>query len=142
MSSLETRIKALAAHLGCDSEDIAEGYDDTRFEYGRKEYCVLTDAEADDACAECIAESLWAFNTSFLRAHVAREHQAALDALDAVRGRLCEDANPLVLALIKDFDHLVADAVRADGRGHFLNSYDGEEGEARVDGETFYIYRA
>ncbi len=28
-----------------------------------------------------------------------------------------------------------------DGRGHTLSGYDGEEQEAEVDGETFYIYR-
>ena len=28
-----------------------------------------------------------------------------------------------------------------DGRGHTLSSYDGEENEETVDGETYYIYR-
>lgn len=32
-------------------------------------------------------------------------------------------------------------AIRADGRGHFMSSYDGEENEEIVEGETFYIYR-
>jgi hypothetical protein len=40
-----------------------------------------------------------------------------------------------------DIDSLVEDAISADGRGHFLSSYDGDENEETVNGQTFYIYR-
>jgi hypothetical protein len=33
------------------------------------------------------------------------------------------------------------DDARMDGRGHSLSSYDGNENEETVEGETFYIYR-
>ena len=33
------------------------------------------------------------------------------------------------------------DIIGADGRGHFLSSYDGNENEITIDDETFYIYR-
>jgi hypothetical protein len=33
------------------------------------------------------------------------------------------------------------EAISADGRGHFLNHYDGGEEEAEVGGTTFYAYR-
>jgi hypothetical protein len=54
---------------------------------------------------------------------------------------LCEDANPPVEALIKDMDHFVSDAISADGRGHFLSSYDSEEQETEIDSITYYYYR-
>jgi hypothetical protein len=60
----------------------------------------------------------------------------ALEALDTVRERLCERANPLVLALIEDQRYFVHDAKIADGRGHFLAGYDGEECEQ--DGWCLY----
>jgi len=29
-----------------------------------------------------------------------------------------------------------------DGRAHFLSSYDGEENEVNVNGNTYYVYRS
>lgn len=52
-----------------------------------------------------------------------------------------ENANDTFYNLIDDFDSFVDDAVRADGRGHFLSGYDGEEGEEQVNGTWYYIYR-
>lgn len=43
------KIEALAKYLGCDVEDITQGYDDDHFEYGNEEYAVYTDDEADQA---------------------------------------------------------------------------------------------
>jgi hypothetical protein len=42
----------------------------------------------------------------------------------------CEDANETIAALITDIDEFIEDAICADGRGHFLNGYDGEEYES------------
>ena len=53
-----------------------------------------------------------------------------------VQGRY-EDGNQELLRLIDDIDEFVEDAIRADGRGHFLSSYDGDENE---EGD-YYIYR-
>lgn len=50
---------------------------------------------------------------------------------------LCENANPLVMALIDDINDFIYDAIIADGRGHFLSWYDGKEHEQN----EFYIYR-
>jgi hypothetical protein len=41
--------------------------------------------------------------------------------------------------MIKDMDDFVDDAIGADGRGHFLSHYDGNEVEDRESG--LYIYR-
>ena len=50
-----------------------------------------------------------------------------------------------MLKLIDDIDEFCKDAISADGRGHFLNGYDGNEYEQsfKYKGEsyTFYLYR-
>ncbi len=43
--------------------------------------------------------------------------------------------------MIEDEDEFVSQAISADGRGHFLNTYDGNENEQTIEGTTFYIYR-
>jgi hypothetical protein len=42
-----------------------------------------------------------------------------------------------IRALLTDEDDLVDEAISADGRGHFIATYDGEEAEAG----RFYVYR-
>jgi len=98
------------------------------------EYIVLTDEEADERCADYIRESLWAFNPDFLAAHSCAPSEA-FEAI-AANGK-CESNSEIIEEMIDDFDEFVADAIRADGRGHFLAPHDGDEIEA---GE-FYIYR-
>jgi hypothetical protein len=62
-------------------------------------------------------------------------------ALGKMQGKLCEGANELVRALIEDMDAFIEDAIGADGRGHFLSSYDGNEEEIKINDEYFYAYR-
>jgi hypothetical protein len=38
-------------------------------------------------------------------------------------------------------DDFVKDAISADGRGHFLNKYDGKEIEVVINGAVLYVYR-
>jgi hypothetical protein len=128
--------EALAKYLEVEIEEVEEGYSDDTFEVGRKEYLVLTDDEADEKAKEYILESVWAFNPDFLAAH-AREGIDA-DVIKAIQANeKCEGNNKALLALIEDKEHFVSDAILSDGRGHFLNTYDGEENE---EGE-FFIYR-
>ena len=59
---------------------------------------------------------------------------------NAARVAARDAAHGAILALIHkcgNFDSFVQHAIAADGRGHFLSSYDGEENEA---GE-FFVYR-
>jgi hypothetical protein len=45
---------------------------------------------------------------------------------------------------IKDFideDDFIEAVIEADGRGHTLSSYDGNENEVSFDDEWYYIYR-
>jgi hypothetical protein len=60
--------------------------------------------------------------------------------------KMSPSANEAIIAMIKDFDHFVEDAVRCDGRGHFLAPYDFEENYASFSNEegknvTYFIYR-
>ena len=139
-----SQVKALADHLACDVQDVEEsrhGGEGAHRAHG-KDFLVLTDDEADDACRARILDSLWAFNADFIASHVRpRLNDAATKALAKTQGELCEDANDLVRAIIHDIDAFVADAVRSDGRGHFVSSYDGEEHEVRVGDDFFYLYR-
>src|SRR5262245_39617551 len=91
----------------------------------------------DRAARRAVIDSLWAFNTSFIVGFLARHHRAARHAFGSpdveraikkVQESLCEDAGPLIRVLIGP--HLTAfveEAISADGRGHFLSQYDGEE---------------
>ena len=137
-----TKKQALATFLDCETEDLEwtcmMASIMTVPEHGNADYLVLTSAEADKACRAYILDSLWAFNADFIAAHsrtlLSRD---AIAALAEMQNRLCESANELVKALIDDLDRFIADAIEADGRGHFLSSYDGEEGEQG----QYYIYR-
>jgi hypothetical protein len=141
-----TKQEALANYLGIvDQDDLekakqddyfVEGYNENVFEHGSQQYLVLTDEEADEMAKEQILDSLWAFNASFIVCH-AKDGINDAKAIKLVQEKLCEDATPLIRALLKDEDHFVNDAISSDGRGHFLSSYDGEENE---EGE-YFIYR-
>ncbi len=104
------------------------------------DYLVLTDDEADKIAKNYIKETVWAFNKSFLNCH----SEAISEIDDKYFAKLqegCESVNKAIWAMIDDKEHFIKDAILADGRGHFLSTYDGEENETKVDGEWFYIYR-
>ncbi len=128
------------------TEDVSAVYNESweTFEIIGQEYKVYTDEEADEAAADYIKESLWAFNAEFILAHseasretTAREDEEIIKALRQIQESLCESANALVKALISDIDTFIDDAIEADGRGSFLSPYDGEEHESG----NFYIFR-
>ena len=107
-------------------------------------YLVLTEEEADQKAGEEIRNSLWAFNADFIIQHCKNfekmdicEIEAAEKSLRYAQENCCENANGLVYALIDDIDEFIEDAINADGRGHFISYYDGEENEQN----NFYIYR-
>jgi hypothetical protein len=61
--------------------------------------------------------------------------------LEAIQSKKCEGANNAILSIIEKtdggIDGFVEEAISADGRGHFLSSYDGDENEK----DGFFIYR-
>ena len=137
---MNNKIKALAKSLEIKAKDITEEND--YFNANGAEYLVLTDEEADERAKEYILESVWAFNADFII-----EHSNALDFDEASKkvveaiAEQCESGNEAMKKLIDDLDEFVSDAVSADGRGHFLSGYDGEENEEEINGTTYYIYR-
>ena len=131
------RVVALSKHLELTEEEEKEIHYESNDTYcfGNEDYMVLTDDEADEKVAEYIKETVWAFNPSFLSCHSGIDE----DVFKLLQDK-CESSNEAILKLIKDFDHFVQDAVRSDGRGHFLSGYDGEENDHEHDNETYYIY--
>lgn len=105
------KVLALAKHLEIDPSDIEEKND--IFEAERAEYMILTDREADEKWDEAL--------DSYLE--------------DCVYPELPEQ-----FRCYFDDEKWKRDA-RMDGRGHSLSSYDGEEYEETIEGETYYIYR-
>lgn len=122
-----------------ESDDIQETTWDS-FEVHANEYMVLTDGEADNKASEYIKESLWAFNADFIIQNTDLPWEAK-EMIESFQRDKCEGANETIAAMITDIDDFIEAAISADGRGHFLNTYDGEENEIFVNGETFYIYR-
>jgi len=135
----DCRADALAEFLSVALEDVQEAsYGENTYDAEGGEWLVLMEAEADDAAREAIRESVWAFRPEFLASYVPDGIDA--DTLQAIQGERCEDANAPILALVEagsGFADFASDAIAADGRGHFLSHYDGEEHDA---GE-FYVYR-
>ena len=157
---LEDALKKFLVQQGEFSEDevselvIVKNWDSYytwyRFDVCGGEYLVMDDGHAYAAAFREISQSLWAFNADFILDHLKDEIKSAdypvdLDnleeGLEVLQEKLCEGANAIIHALIDDLEDFVDDAIAADGRGHFISSYDGEEHEVTVDGETYYIYR-
>lgn len=126
---------ALARYLGCKVKELVEERNGA-FSYGKEEYLVLTDSEADDAVKDYIKESVWSFNASFLSCQTGLPEEVFIALQDK-----CESANDTIMELIEHhgegFNSFVEEAVSSDGRGHFISAYDGEENE---EGE-YFIYR-
>ncbi|CAB4126624.1 hypothetical protein UFOVP75_18 [uncultured Caudovirales phage] len=140
----QNRKNALVSFLDVNDDDVYAGLrdedtdpdEDTEFDNSGKTYLVLTDDEANKRARDYIEQSLWAFRPEFIVEHT----DLPCEATEMVAGfcqAKCEDANDTIRALIKDLDAFVQDAINADGRGHFMSSYDGQEHEH----EGFYIYR-
>lgn len=139
----EARVSALAELLGEDVEDwSAESWDECLFSsVGGREYLVLSDAEADERTREYIEQTVWAFRAEWLAHYMPAG--VDVDVVELLQEK-CEganganDANDALVAMLADrFDEFVEDSIGADGRGHFLSSYDGCEEEAGA----FYVYR-
>jgi enamine deaminase RidA (YjgF/YER057c/UK114 family) len=134
LPEVNERVTALATFLECGSDDIDEESNNC-YSMGGQEYLVLTDSEADEEVVENVKQSAWAFNASFLSGYTGLPEEM----FTAVQEK-CEGANDAILRCIEQagsIEDFASDAVSADGRGHFLSGYDGDENE---QGE-YFIYR-
>jgi len=99
-----------------------------------EDYLVLTDEEADEKVYEYIADTVWGFTPSFLSGYTGIDEEVFVTLQEAGK----YDA---IRSMIQDFDAFVEAAVSADGRGHFLATYDHNEYDVTVYDTTYYIYR-
>lgn len=110
---IDPKVQALCLHFGVTPDQVSERRDEYSVEGEPGTYRVLSDDEAD------------------------QEWDQALESyLDDCL--LCE--LPDIAKQYFDREAWKRDA-RFDGRAHCLARYDGNEYEAQVDGEWFYIYR-
>ena len=90
------------------------------------EYAIaFTDEIADYAAKQYIEDSLWAFNASFL----AEMTDLPEEMFSGLQDK-CEGANDAFLKVVQStcgLDTFVDVAIAADGRGHFMSSYDDDE---------------
>ena len=95
-------------------DDITEAnYGNYTYEYGREEYFVVTDDEADELWEEYLDNYIEEVILPEINKHYRNYFDNESWKKDA----------------------------RMDGRGHSLSSYDGYEYSEEINGETYYIYR-
>lgn len=122
-------------------EDFCSNECDEVEEFDNDDYYILTDEEADEKAKQYIEDSLWAFTPSFLASMTDFDEEIFQAIAD--NGK-CESNNDVIYNTIQKtcgIDDFVSAAISADGRGHFMSSYDGCENEETVNDTTFYIYR-
>lgn len=128
----DTPETALAKYLEIDVEEAKELIES-------EDYLVLTDSEADEKVREYIEDTLWAFSADFIIGECGLD-LSGVNSLRKMQKEACEGAQGFIKSLIEKtcgLDSFIESAISADGRGHFIAQYDGEEGE---QGE-YYIYR-
>lgn len=133
MENLNARMKALANFLGANGVSYNESTG--IFNTCDKEYYVFTDDEANKRVEEYIKETLWAFNPKFIH-----DMTNIDERMIRVIVNECENSNEVIEKLIIatcGIDRFIQKAVECDGRGHFINTWDGEENEE----DGYLIYR-
>lgn len=120
-----------------DLEDIS--IDGVRVTVQGTDYTAGNEEEMTEAVTEDIKQTLWAFNSSFL----ANQTDLPEEVFTALQPQ-CENANDAIEKLIDrscGMESFVESAVSEDGRGHFLNRYDGTEENTTVEGTKYFAYR-
>lgn len=135
---------ALAMMLDLNHEDIEDitEYDDYKWCVQGTDYYCGDEEEMNEKTEEYIENSLWAFNKSFLGSYgsLAKMDCDIVDkVLDPIQQE-CESGNEAVKGLVdwdENKDEIVSDAIRSDGRAHFLNHWDSTE----LSYGKYYAYR-
>lgn len=88
-----------------------------------EEYAVAESNEAaSKAVRRVVEDSICYFRPDFLATH----SDVPEEVFEFLANK-CFDNNEAYKAMIYDMDDFIDDAIDADGRGHFLNSYDSKE---------------
>lgn len=129
------RLDVISAYLGIDASKIYR-VTNAYFEVhdNGTEYLVLTDEEADIAVRKCIEDDLWLLNDEF----VARMTDLPVELFRILSERNGK-ANGLIRQLVDKtcgMDRLVAVAIEAYGRAHFIG-----RGDSGVQFQGYFIYR-
>lgn len=137
------KIEALCKAIDCAPEDLSlerhDYYGLEVYSLGQQEYAIGGDSECDAAAYDAIEQSLWAFNASFILSECNLPMELE-EAIQSMQKEKCEDCNEAIKAMIEGscgLEDFSSSALGADGRGHFLSQYDGNETE---EGD-FFIYR-
>lgn len=134
-------IIALSEEFGCAPKDVGE-YEDGEYEIDGIDYLVLTDSEADEKVKEYVEKNLWAFSPTFLSSMTGVDENVFEVLQDHC---MCEGSNEAIKLILDatntSIEEVAEEAIKWDGRGHFLSSYNGEEIEVYADGEFYYCYR-
>ena len=146
ISEFDPEHLAAAAYFEEEPDEITEeswdNYGLRVFSYGRQEVAVGTDEQATEAAGKNIKDSLWAFNADFIASHTQIGYKEwFINAIETLQRSKSEDANDDIEDMIEDLDEFIDDAISEDGRSHFLATYDGDETEIEIEGETYYCYR-
>ena len=144
--NIDPRARAAAEYLDCEPDEVeTESYDYYGLEIysdGGWEVAVGDDDEANEAVADYIKDTLWAFRAGFIAEHTSIGYKDwFVNAIEALQEAKSEDANDDIMEMIEDIDEFVEDSISADGRGHFLATWDSEENEIEIEGKTYYVYR-
>jgi hypothetical protein len=119
------KVAALCQHLECEPDELTQEahthYDLTVYSYGKEEYAVGTDEEADTAWDQSL--------DSYIEECITPE-------LD----KLSENAGTLGNYVTFNEEMWKRDA-KMDGRGHSLSSYDSNEEEIQVGDTIYAIFR-
>lgn len=138
MENLNAKAKALANFFkkGTISyNESANIFSINNEDYSIQEYYVFTNDEANKRVEEYIKETLWAFNPKFIH-----DMTNITERMVRIIVNEYEDANETIERLIIatcGMDRFIQKAIECDGRGHFINTWDGEENEQ----DGYFIYR-
>ena len=137
---MDNKIKALAEYLGKSPENLRDNGDHYIQVVDGFEYLVLTEGEADQEVQAYIEDSLWAFNAEFILNICGLDSNSnVIESFRKMQEDTCEGCNDFIRALVDGtcgIEEFAEQAILADGRGRFLSTYDGEEGEQ----DGYYIY--
>ena len=137
---MDNKIKALADFLGESVENLRNNGDNYIQVVDGFEYLMLTEEEANEKAQEYIEESLWAFDAGFILDTCGLDSGSNITrSLRKMQEDSCEGCNDFIRALVDGtcgIEEFTKQAILADGRGHFLSSYDDEEGEQ----DGYFIY--